>query len=79
MTLATVIVPNWMGGYGFPLAWKNGGCPQPGVAITESCLLAIGIDWLSFGFDVLFYTAIVYGLVFAYTNRRIKLIQRNSV
>ncbi|HYY91978.1 MAG TPA: hypothetical protein VE955_08310 [Candidatus Dormibacteraeota bacterium] len=73
VSVVSVMVPNWMGGYGFPFAWKNGGCPPPGIAITESCLLAVGVDWLSFGLDVLFYTLILYGLLFAYANRRATL------
>jgi len=65
VTLATVFVGNWTRGYGFPLAWKTGGCPPPGIAVSASCLLAIGSDWLSFALDVLFYTFVSYGLVLA--------------
>src|SRR5436309_6233866 len=61
LTLVTVLIGNWIGGYGFPLAWKTGGCPPPGIAISTSCLLAIAYDWLGFGLDILFYTAIGYG------------------
>ena len=64
LALATVTVGNSANGYGFPLPWKTGGCPPPGIAISASCLLAIGADWLSFGLDVLFYTFMIYGLVF---------------
>ncbi len=70
LTLVTVLIGNWMGGYGFPLAWKTGGCPPPGIAISTSCLLAIAYDWLGFGLDILFYTAIGYGLLLAYAKYR---------
>ena len=70
VTLATVLVGNWGGGYGFPFAWKTGGCPPPGIGISASCLLAIGSDWLSFGLDVVFYTLVGYGLLLAYANYR---------
>ena len=70
VTLATVLVGNWAGGYGFPFAWKTGGCPPPGIGISASCLLAIGSDWLSFGMDVVFYTIVGYGLLLAYANYR---------
>ena len=66
VTLATVFVGNSSSGYGFPLAWKTGGCPPPGLALSASCLFAIGSDWLSFGLDVLLYTLIGYGLILAY-------------
>jgi hypothetical protein len=66
-TLATVIIGNSVGGYGFPLAWKTGGCSSLGIEISASCLLAIGHDWLSFGLDVLFYTLIGYAMVLAYS------------
>src|SRR5437867_8930565 len=58
LTLVTVLIGNWIGGYGFPLAWKNGGCPPPGLAFSPSCLLAIAYDWLGFGLELLFLTAI---------------------
>lgn len=65
LTLATVLVGNWAGGYGFPLAWKTGGCPPPGIGISASCFLSIGYDWLSFVLDALFYTLVGYGLLLA--------------
>ena len=70
LTLLTVLVGNAAGGYGFPLRWKTGGCPPPGVEVSPSCLLAIGSDWLSFGLDALFYTFIGYGLLLAYAKYR---------
>lgn|SRR6266852_1939819 len=76
LTLATVLVGNSVGGFGFPLAWKTGGCPPPGIEISASCLLAIGHDWLSFGLDILLYTFAGYGLVLAnskYRGRRRKV------
>lgn len=66
LTLVTTLVGSSAGGYGFPFAWRIGGCPPPGIEISASCLLAIGSDWLSFGFDVLFYTLVGYGLLLAY-------------
>ena len=71
LTLASVLLGDSRGGYGFPLAWKTGGCPPPGIAITEPCLLAIGYDWLSFGLDVLIYTFIGYGILLAYSKYRV--------
>jgi hypothetical protein len=65
VTLATVFVGYWARGYGFPLPWRTGGCPPPGIEISASCLIAIGYDWLSFGLDVMFYTLVGYGLVLA--------------
>jgi hypothetical protein len=65
--LATVLIANGVGGYGFPFAWKTGGCPPPGIVFSASCFLAIGYDWISFGLDVLLYTTIGYGLLFVYT------------
>ena len=77
-TLATVFVGNWTSGYGFPLAWKTGGCPPPGIEISASCLLAIGYDWLSFGLDVLFYTFVGYGLVLVYAKYRARRTARSE-
>ena len=77
-TLATVFVGNWISGYGFPLAWKTGGCPPPGIEISASCLLAIGYDWLNFGLDVLFYTFVAYGLVLVYTKYRARRTARSE-
>ena len=70
LTLATVLVGNSVSGYGFPLSWKTGGCPPPGIEISASCLLAIGSDWLSFVLDVIFYTFVGYGLLLAYARYR---------
>ncbi len=67
LTLTTVIVGNPAVGYGFPLAWKTGGCPPPGINASASCLRAIGSDWLSFGVDALLYTFVGYGLVLSYS------------
>ncbi|HVH16124.1 MAG TPA: hypothetical protein VNA15_10465 [Candidatus Angelobacter sp.] len=67
LTLTTVLVGNSANGYGFPLAWKTGGCPPPGLAASVSCLQAIVSDWLSFGVDVLLYTFVGYGLVLFYS------------
>src|SRR5437867_12352703 len=72
LTLVTVLIGNWIGGYGFPLAWKTGGCPPPGLAISPSCLLAIAYDWLGFGLDILFYTAIGDGLLLSYPHLRFR-------
>lgn len=82
LALTTVLVGNSTGGYGFPLAWKTGGCPPPGIEISSSCLLAIGSDWLSFGLDVVFYTLVGYGLLLAfakYRARRRALSEATSV
>jgi hypothetical protein len=70
LALLTVLVGDPIRGYGFPLAWKTGGCPPPGIEISESCLLAISSDWVSFGLDVLFYTFVSYGLVLAESRYR---------
>jgi len=70
LTLASVLVGDPRGGYGFPFAWKTGGCPPPGITITEPCLLAIGRDWLSFGLDVLIYIFIGYAVLLAYSKYR---------
>src|SRR5436309_10159505 len=70
LTLVTILIGNWIGGYGFPLARKTRGCPPPGIAISTSCLLAIAYDWLGFGPDILFYTTIGYGLLLAYAKYR---------
>ncbi len=67
LTLTTVLVGNSVNGYGFPLAWRTGGCPPPGIEVSVSCLLAIGFDWLSFGVDVLLYTFVGYGLVLSFS------------
>jgi hypothetical protein len=72
LTLTTVLVSNLASGYGFPLAWKTGGCPPPGIEISQSCLLAIGSDWLGFGLDVMFYTLIGYGLLLAYAKYHVR-------
>ena len=66
LALATVTIGNSASGYGFPFPWKTGGCPPPGIAISLSCLIAVGSDWLSFGADAVIYTLVVYGLVLAY-------------
>jgi len=71
LTFASVLVGDPRGGYGFPLAWKTGGCPPPGIAITATCLLAIGYDWLIFGLDVLVYTFVGYGILLAYSKYRV--------
>jgi hypothetical protein len=73
IALLSVLISNGAGAYGFPLAWKTGGCPPPGIVLSASCFLAIGHDWLGFGLDALFYTAIGYGLVFAYMKYSAKL------
>ena len=78
ITLATVLVGNSTTGYGFPLAWKTGGCPPPGIALSASCLFAIGSDWLSFGLDALFYTFVGYGLVLALANYRARKLGRRK-
>src|SRR6266704_1683318 len=79
VTLATVLTGNSASGYGFPLAWKTGGCPPPGIEISAACLLAIGSDWLSFGLDVLFYTFIIYGLVFVNSKYRARRRARSEL
>src|SRR5213596_1803331 len=70
LTLVTVLIGNWIGGDGFPLVLQTAGCPPPGIALSTSCLLAIAYDWLGFGLDILFYTAIEYGLLLAYAKYR---------
>ncbi|OLE68032.1 hypothetical protein AUF78_17970 [archaeon 13_1_20CM_2_51_12] len=75
LTLTTILVGNSASGYGFPFPWKTGGCPPPGIAISVTCLLAIGYDWLGFGLDVLIYTLVGYGLVLG----RIKYQARRRV
>ena len=78
LALATVLVGNGTSGYGFPLAWKTGGCPPPGIEVSASCLLAIGYDWLDFGLDVLFYTFVVYGTVLVYAKFRARRTARSE-
>jgi hypothetical protein len=70
LSLVTVLVGDPVRGYGFPLAWKTGGCPPPGIELSASCLLAIGYDWISFGLDLLLYTFLSYGLVLASSKYR---------
>ena len=79
VTLATVFVGNPASGSGFPLTWKTGGCPPPGLALSVSCLFAIGSDWLSFGLDVLLYTLIGYGLVLAYAKYQARRRSRSDI
>jgi|GEM_PF-4206836 len=67
LTLLGVLIGNQVRGYGFPVTWKTGGCPPPGIDLSRSCLLSIGFDWLSFGLDLLFFTLIASGLLFTYT------------
>jgi hypothetical protein len=67
LAFVSVLIGNEVAGYGFPLAWKTGGCPPPGIELSRSCLIAIGFDWLGFGLDFLFYALIGYGLIFVYT------------
>lgn len=67
LTFATVLVGNSQHGYGFPLAWKTGGCAPSGIAVSVSCLRAIVSDWLSFGVDVLLYTFVGYCLLLYYS------------
>ena len=71
IALATVLVGNSVTGYGFPFSWKTGGCPPPGIAISLSCLIAVGSDWLSFGLDALIYTFIGFGILLAYSKYRV--------
>ena len=66
----SVIMGNGIAGYGFPLVWRTGGCPPPGIQISASCLLAISYDWIRFGLDALFYTVIASVLFFYYTKRK---------
>ena len=66
----SVIVGDGAAGYGFPLVWRTGGCPPPGIEISASCLLAIGYDWIRFFLDALFYTLIASVLFFYYTRRK---------
>jgi hypothetical protein len=73
IALLSVFVTNGAATYGFPLAWKTGGCPPPGIVFTLSCFIAIGYDWLEFGLDALFYTTVVYGLLLAYVKYNIRL------
>jgi hypothetical protein len=70
LTLATVLVGDPVRGYGFPFAWKTGGCPPPGIELSASCLLAIGYDWISFGLDLLLYTFVGYVVVLASSKYR---------
>jgi hypothetical protein len=70
LTLATVLVGDPVRGYGFPFAWKTGGCPAPGIELWTSCLLAIGYDWISYGLDLLLFTFVGYGLVLARSTYR---------
>jgi hypothetical protein len=72
LTLASMLVGDAVRGYGFPFAWETGGCPPPGIAVSESCLLAIGSDWLSFGLDILFYTLVGYALLLVYAKYHVR-------
>jgi hypothetical protein len=55
--------------YGFPLPWRLDYCPivQPYVFQPYVCAPII---WWAFDIDVLFYTALGYGLLFGYTKYR---------
>jgi hypothetical protein len=66
LTLVGVLIGNQVRGYGFPVVWKTGGCPPPGIDLSRSCLLSIGFDWFGFGLDLLFFTLIGSGLLFVY-------------
>jgi len=79
VTLVTVVIGDSVHGYGFPFPWKTGGCPPPGIAISASCLLAIGHDWLSFGLDVVFYVFVGYGLILAYTKYQARRRARSEI
>ena len=79
LTLLTVLVGDSVRGYGFPLPWRTGGCPPPGIAISTPCLLAIGYDWLSFGLDAIFYTLVGYGLVLSYTKFQARRRTRSEI
>jgi hypothetical protein len=68
-TFLTIAIGNGHVGYGFPFAWKTGGCPPPGIQISAGCFLAIGYDWLRFGLDVAFYILITYVFVHAYLRK----------
>ena len=59
----------WEWGYGFPFPWITGGCPPPGSGILARCV-PIGYNWLVFGLDVLFYTAVGYGFLLVYLKVR---------
>jgi len=72
LAIVSVLVGGPRGGYGFPLDWKTGGCPPPGIAVSTTCLLAIGYDWLSFGLDALIYTFIGYGILLAYSRYHVR-------
>jgi hypothetical protein len=72
-TLLSVVVNDGVAASGFPLAWKTGGCPPPGIVFTPSCFIAIGYDWLGFGLDALFYTTVGYGLLLVYLKHNIRL------
>jgi hypothetical protein len=76
VALLSVLIGNATEGYGFPLVWKRGGCPPPGIEASLPCFLAIGHDWLSFGLDALLYTLIGYGLLLAYTNHAGRTVDR---
>jgi hypothetical protein len=78
IALVSVLISNGVGAYGFPLAWKTGGCPPPGIVFSTTCFLAIGHDWLGFGLDALFYTTIGYGLLIAYIKYKGRLRNRSQ-
>ena len=79
LALLTVLVGDPLRGYGFPLAWKTGGCPPPGIEISASCLFAIGRDWLSFGLDLAFFTVVGYCLVLLWAKYQARRRVRGEV
>ncbi len=58
--------------YGFPLPWRLDYCPkvQPYAAVPSD--VCPPIAWWAFVVDVLFYTALEYGLLFGYARYRAK-------
>jgi hypothetical protein len=76
VALLSVLIGNATEGYGFPLVWKTGGCPPPGITASAPCLLAIGHDWLDFGLDALFYILVGFGLLLTFTNHFRRTVDR---
>src|SRR5881398_107235 len=60
LTLVTVLIGNWIGGYGFPLAWKTGGCPHlASQSPHRACSLSLMTGWAS---DLTFYSTQLLGI-----------------
>ena len=65
-TLVTGYLYFAYGGWGFPAPWRGlvfQICPLMACTVNGCPICNSSIDWVSFGVDILFYTAIGYSLV----------------